>query len=90
MTKIHQNDCVPSQDSDQPGPPLRTQAFFMRTAKTLIRLADADPPSLIRVFVGRTCHFVGFVMRRLRFRMHQFWNDPTFSHSNETDKEGIL
>ena len=23
-------------------------------------------PRLIRVFAGRTCHFVGFVMRRLR------------------------
>ena len=33
-----QNDCAPSEDSDQPGHPLRTQAFFMRKAKTLIRL----------------------------------------------------
>ena len=46
-----QSDCAPSEDSDQPGHPpslislrcalngyLRTQAFFMRTAKTLIRL----------------------------------------------------
>ena len=35
-----QSDCAPSEDSDQPGhpPSLRTQAFFMRTAKTLIRL----------------------------------------------------
>ena len=45
-----QSDCVPSEDSDQPVHPpslislrcalneyLRTQAFFMRTAKTLIR-----------------------------------------------------
>ena len=47
-----QNDCALSEDSDQPGHPpslitavccvlnvsLRTQAFFIRTAKTLIRL----------------------------------------------------
>ena len=24
-------------------------------------------PRLIRVFAGRTCHFVGFVMRRLKY-----------------------
>ena len=33
----------------------------MRTAKTLINLG------LIRVFAGSTCHFVGFVMRRLKY-----------------------
>ena len=35
-----QNECAPSEDSDQPGlyGKLRTQAFFVRTAKTLIRL----------------------------------------------------
>ena len=33
-----QSDCAPSEDSDQPRHPLRTKAFFMRTAKTLIRL----------------------------------------------------
>ena len=51
MTKPTQNDSASSEDSDQPGHPpsllshrcalnakLRTQAFFMRTAKTLIRL----------------------------------------------------
>ena len=40
-----------------------TQAIFMRTAKTLIRLGGL--PRLIWVFAGHTCHFVGFVMRRL-------------------------
>ena len=28
------------------------------------------PPSLIRVFAGRTCYFVGFVIRRLIFDIH--------------------
>ena len=41
---------------------LRTQAFFMRTAKTD---QTGRMPRLIRVFAGRTCHFVGFVVRRL-------------------------
>ena len=36
-------------------------AFFMRTAKT------GRMPRLIWVFAGRTCHFVGFVMRQLMF-----------------------
>ena len=27
--------------------------------------ADPDQTSLIRVFTGRTCHFIGFVMLRL-------------------------
>ena len=40
---------------------LRTQAFFMRTAKTLIRLGGR----LIWVFAGRTDNFVGFVTGRL-------------------------
>ena len=36
--KTNKMACVPSEDSDQPGHPLRTQAFFMRPEKTLIRL----------------------------------------------------
>ena len=42
---------------------LRTQAFFMRTAKTLIRL-DAQADLSLRLAHS---HFVGFVMRRLMF-----------------------
>ena len=38
----------------------RTQAFFMRTAKTD---QTGRKPRLIWVFARRTCHFVGFVMR---------------------------
>ena len=63
------NECAPSEDLDEPGRPpslislrcalsekLRTQAFFMRTAKTLIRL------SLCRAH----SHFVGFVISWLK------------------------
>ena len=44
----------------------------MRTAKTnqtgrMPRSATGQVPRLIRVFAGRTYHFVGFVMRRLIF-----------------------
>ena len=38
-------------------------ATIERTAKTLIRLGGDSGWS---VFAGRTCHFVGFVMRRLK------------------------
>ena len=53
-----QNDCA-SALSDQSircarNGQLRTRCFFMRTAKTVIRLG------------GCTCHFVGFVMQRFR------------------------
>ena len=44
----------------------KDQSFFMRTVKTLIGLG-AYMPRLIWVFAGRTCHFVGFVMRRLNY-----------------------
>ena len=30
-------------------------------------------PRLILVFAGRTCHFVGFVMRRLSSSSHSWW-----------------
>ena len=33
-------------------------------------------PRLIWVFAGRTCHFVGFVTRRLNCAL---WNDPKFA-----------
>ena len=49
----------------------------MRTAKTLIKLSGR----LIWVFVGRTNHFVGFVMRRLIYktlmRAHSQYNTDT-------------
>ena len=70
MTKM---TCVPIEDSDQPGHPpslhcvingkLRTQGFFMRTVKTLIRLGTCPGWS---VFVGYRS-FCWFVMRWLIF-----------------------
>ena len=70
--------CAPSEDSDQPGhPPSRIRVFPVRMKKAwalsypLSASEDSDQtgrmPRLIRVFAGRTCHFVGFVMRRLFF-----------------------
>ena len=65
---------------------LRTQTFFMRTAKTLIRLGGCRlcaqrklrsawaSPTLIRVFAVPQ-HSVGFVMRRLNYIINQdFFN----------------
>ena len=77
-----QNECVLSEDSDQPGHPpslirvlavrsweLRTQGFFMRTAKTPIRLGGcpgwslwsdwvADAQAVLSLCWAHT-HFVG-------------------------------
>ena len=44
---------------------LRTQAFLMWKAKTLIRLGGCPDWS---VFAGWTCHFAGFVVLWLKFR----------------------
>ena len=73
--KTNKMACAPSEDSGQPGRPhsliglccafngyQRTQAFFMRTAKTG---QTGRIPRLIWVFGGRTCHFVGFIVRWL-------------------------
>ena len=71
--------CVPSEDSEQPGhPPSPIRVFALVAhwvAKNLSFLhvdsEDSDQtgrmPRLIWVFAGRTCHFVGFVMRQLKF-----------------------
>ena len=51
---------------------LRTQCFFMRTVKTLIRICP-----FWLVFAGRIGHFVGFVVLRLRYVCHctiSVWN----------------
>ena len=69
--------CVPTEDSDQPWHPpsdqslhyalngqKRTQGVFMQTAKTD---QTVWMPRLIRVFAGRTGHFVGFAMLWLIF-----------------------
>ena len=67
---------VPNEDSDQPGhPPLWSEASLciVWVAKDLSFLhmdrevpdQTGQKPRLIWVFTGRTCHFAGFVMRRL-------------------------
>ena len=64
---------VPSEDSDQPGhPPGLIRVFAMGNSGPSFLHADKEDsdqtgrmPRLIWVFAGRTCQFVGFVMRRL-------------------------
>ena len=64
--------CAPSEDSDPPEHPpslIRVFAVRMKKATNWAHSEDSDQtgwmPRLIWVFAGRTCHFVGFVMRRL-------------------------
>ena len=45
---------------------LGIHAFFMRTVKTD---QNGQMPRLIWVFAGRTCQFVGFVIRRLKCKV---------------------
>ena len=62
--------CAPSEDSDQPGhPPSLIRVFAVRMKKDWdlsYPLSAQRMPRLIRGFAGRTCHFVGFVTRRLK------------------------
>ena len=77
--------CVPSEDSDQSGHPpslislpcalsgwLRTQCFFMRTAKTLIR-ADAQADLSLRLSHMSFCWFshepVQFIFESINLQM---------------------
>ena len=70
-----QNDCAPSEDSDQPGHPpvwsVCTCVQWVAKGPSFLRADSEDSdqvgrmPRLIWVFAGRTCHFVGYVMRRL-------------------------
>ena len=59
-----QNECAPSEDSDQPG-------HLGCSATLWVHSKDSDQtgcmPKLIWVFAGPTCHFVGFIMRRLNY-----------------------
>ena len=68
--------CAPSEDLDQPGRPPVWSEFSLSAWRKLGSLAiywahseDSDQTRrmsrLIWVFAGRTCHFVGFVMRWL-------------------------
>ena len=71
-----QNDCAPSEDSDQPGhPPSLIRVFAVRMKKSWVLSYPLSAQrrlwsnwwrlGLVWVFAGRICHFVGFVMRRL-------------------------
>ena len=83
-----QNDCAPSEDSDQPGhpPSLGSSLCAQWVAKEQCFLhADSEDSDqtgpisrLIWVFAGRTDHFVGFVMRRLKWASS--WDQCTFRH----------
>ena len=64
-----QNDCAPSEDSVQPGhPPSLIRVFAVRSMdKDPVFLhADQDSDQTGRM-PRRTGHFVGFVMRRLKY-----------------------
>ena len=99
--------CAPSEDSDQPGHPpslIRVFPLHMTTHASLTtHLAHCEDsgqtrrmPRLIWVFAGRTCHFVGFVIRRLKLcqqllprllqvqqtRSLQWTNAPNPAHSD--------
>ena len=100
-----QNDCAPSENSDQPGhPPSLIRVFAVRIlgihpawseSSLCAQWIAKDPsflhadsedsgqngqiPRLIWVFAGRTCHFVGFVTRRLKwgYAINQIKNNLT-------------
>ena len=55
--------CAPSEDSDQPGP---KDPSFLRADRE-VSDQTGRMSRLIGVFAGRTCHFIGFVTRRLKF-----------------------
>ena len=63
-----QNDCAPSEDSDQPGHlPSLIRVFTCAQWDPSFLHADSEDsdqtgrmPRLIRLFAGRTCHFVVF------------------------------
>ena len=85
--QIRQNSYAPSEDSDQPGYPsslIRVFTCAQWVAKGPMFLnADGEESDqtgrmlkLVWVFAGRTCHFVRFVMRRLKFnflRLMWWW-----------------
>ena len=66
MAKPNKMACGPSEDSDQP---LCAQWVAKDPSFLHADNEDSDQTGrmlrLICVFAGRTCHFVGFVMRRL-------------------------
>ena len=85
--KTNKMACAPSEDSDQYGyPPSMIRVFAVawrnlgsfatHKAHSEDSYQTGRMPRLIWVFGGRTCHFVGFDMRRLRiFRCISSEND---------------
>ena len=78
QNKANKITCAPSEDSEQPGYPpslIRASLCDLRTAKDLTLLhansEDSDQsgriPRLIWVYAGRTCHFDGFIVLRLKY-----------------------
>ena len=77
--KTNKMTFAPSEDSDQPGhmPRVWSEALLcaLMIAKDLsfphVNSEDSDQtgrmPRFIWVFAGRTCHFVGLVVRRLKY-----------------------
>ena len=60
---------APSEDSDQPGhTPSPIRVFAVRMKKAWVLSYPGRMPRLIWVLARRTCHFVDFVMRRLKCR----------------------
>ena len=65
--------CVPSEDTDQPVHPPSLCAQWAANDPSFLHAESEDSdqtgrmPRLIWVFAGRTCHLVGFVMRRLKY-----------------------
>ena len=71
--------CAPGEDSYQPGHPSKVIRVEWVAKYPLFHHADSEDvdqtgwmPKLIGVLVGRTGHFVGFVVRRLIFECIRF------------------
>ena len=88
-----QNECVPSEDSDQPGNPPRPVwsesllgAQWVANDPCFLHADSEDYDQsggmsrLTWVFAGRTCHFVGFVMVGLKY----FWTKQSISYEVKT------
>ena len=105
--KTNKMACAPSEDSDQPGnlPSLirlrcalngllRTQAFFMRTAKTLIRLGGRPGWSESSLGAQSFCWFCHEAAQMIRMftviysktgKVGIWWNDNFLQISIKTD-----
>ena len=94
--------CAPSEDSDQPGhPPSLIKVFAVRMKKARVlnwyhwaHSEDFDQtgrmPRLIWVFAGRTCHFAGFVVRRLILALSNCYHLPLLKRSSSSGRTLIL